>query len=82
MTERRAKQVIVMRKDLNMRKSKMIAQGAHGSMKVLLDAGTPDRSGFALGTFAHAVRTPGVRPLNAATTARFAQRATRPLPAR
>jgi PTH2 family peptidyl-tRNA hydrolase len=34
---RAAKQVIVMRKDLNMRKGKMIAQGAHASMKVLLD---------------------------------------------
>jgi PTH2 family peptidyl-tRNA hydrolase len=32
-----AKQVIVMRKDLNMRRGKMIAQGAHASMKVLLD---------------------------------------------
>lgn len=31
------KQVIVMRKDLSMRKGKMIAQGAHASMKVLLD---------------------------------------------
>ena len=31
------KQVIVMRTDLNMRKGKMIAQGAHASMKVLLD---------------------------------------------
>lgn len=31
------KQVIVMRKDLHMRKGKMIAQGAHASMKVLLD---------------------------------------------
>lgn len=31
------KQVIVMRKDLNMRKGKMIAQGAHASMKVILD---------------------------------------------
>lgn len=31
------KQVIVMRKDLNMRKGKMIAQGSHASMKVLLD---------------------------------------------
>lgn len=28
----RAKQVIVIRKDLNMRKGKMIAQGAHASM--------------------------------------------------
>lgn len=31
------KQVIVIRKDLNMRKGKMIAQGAHASMKVILD---------------------------------------------
>lgn len=31
------KQVIVMRKDLNMRKGKMIAQGAHASLKVILD---------------------------------------------
>ena len=36
---RTAKQVIVMRKDLGMRKGKMIAQGAHASLKVLLDAG-------------------------------------------
>lgn len=34
------KQVIVMRSDLGMRKGKMIAQGAHASMKVLLDAGS------------------------------------------
>jgi len=31
------KQVIVVRKDLGMRKGKMIAQGAHASMKVLID---------------------------------------------
>lgn len=37
-----AKQVIVMRKDLGMRKGKMIAQGAHASLKVLLDAGGLD----------------------------------------
>jgi PTH2 family peptidyl-tRNA hydrolase len=37
MTERIAKQVIVMRKDLGMRKGKMIAQGAHAAMAVLLD---------------------------------------------
>ena len=37
--ERTAKQVIVMRKDLNMRKGKMIAQGAHASLKVIMDAG-------------------------------------------
>jgi PTH2 family peptidyl-tRNA hydrolase len=32
------KQVIVMRKDLNMRKGKMCAQTAHASMQFLLDA--------------------------------------------
>lgn len=31
------KQVIVVRKDLNMRKGKMVAQGAHASMKVFFD---------------------------------------------
>lgn len=31
-TEKKAKQVIVMRKDLNMRKGKLIAQGAHASL--------------------------------------------------
>jgi len=31
------KQMIVMRKDLNMRKGKMVAQGAHASMKALLE---------------------------------------------
>jgi peptidyl-tRNA hydrolase, PTH2 family len=35
--DRFAKQVIVMRKDLGMRKGKMIAQGAHASLAVLLD---------------------------------------------
>jgi PTH2 family peptidyl-tRNA hydrolase len=44
-TERRPKQVIVMRKDLNMRKGKMIAQGAHASMKVLLDRGAASADG-------------------------------------
>jgi PTH2 family peptidyl-tRNA hydrolase len=42
-----AKQVIVMRKDLGMRKGKMIAQGAHASLKVLLDAGRLDARGDA-----------------------------------
>jgi peptidyl-tRNA hydrolase, PTH2 family len=41
-TPRLAKQVIVMRKDLGMRKGKMIAQGAHASLKVVLDAGGID----------------------------------------
>lgn len=31
------KQVIAIRKDLNMRKGKMIAQGAHASMKIFFD---------------------------------------------
>jgi len=31
------KQVIVLRKDLNMRKGKMVAQGAHASLAVILD---------------------------------------------
>ncbi len=35
--EREAKQVIVMRKDLNMRKGKMVAQGSHASTGVILD---------------------------------------------
>ncbi len=35
---RRAKQVLVVRKDLGMRKGKIAAQCAHASMKVLLDA--------------------------------------------
>jgi PTH2 family peptidyl-tRNA hydrolase len=46
--ERTAKQVIVMRKDLNMRKGKMIAQGAHASLKVLLDAGALEGDRFTL----------------------------------
>ncbi len=37
MESNNTKQVIVIRKDLNMRKGKMIAQGAHASMKVILD---------------------------------------------
>ena len=35
------KQVIIMRTDLNMRKGKMVAQGAHASMKAILDTGIP-----------------------------------------
>lgn len=33
------KQVIVIRKDLNMRKGKMVAQGAHASMAAILEMG-------------------------------------------
>lgn len=36
------KQVIVVRKDLNMRKGKIATQVAHASMKVLLDRRTPN----------------------------------------
>ena len=36
MEQKNAKQVIVMRKDLNMRKGKMIAQGAHASLGAIL----------------------------------------------
>ncbi len=46
MTDKSAKQVIVMRKDLGMRKGKMIAQGAHASLKVLLDRGALGHDGY------------------------------------
>jgi len=36
MAKNEPKQVIVMRRDLNMRKGKMVAQGAHASMKAVL----------------------------------------------
>lgn len=36
------KQVIVMRKDLNMRKGKMVAQGSHAAMKFLVDNNAAD----------------------------------------
>ena len=45
---RTAKQVIVMRKDLGMRKGKMIAQGAHASLKVLVDRGRPNDDTFVI----------------------------------
>lgn len=41
----KSKQVIVLRKDLNMRKGKMVAQGAHASLKVILDM-MNNHSGF------------------------------------
>lgn len=37
------KQVLVLRTDLNMRKGKMVAQGAHASMKVFLEHGNVER---------------------------------------
>lgn len=42
MTVKAVKQVIVMRRDLNMRKGKMVAQGAHASMGALLKLATYD----------------------------------------
>ena len=48
MSERVAKQVIVMRKDLGMRKGKMIAQGAHASLAVLVERGRADGDAFAI----------------------------------
>ena len=45
MSESHVKQVIVMRTDLNMRKGKMISQGAHASMKVFFDRMSASDSG-------------------------------------
>jgi peptidyl-tRNA hydrolase, PTH2 family len=42
------KQVIVLRKDLNMRKGKMAAQAAHASMAAILNQGNYDESVFTL----------------------------------
>jgi PTH2 family peptidyl-tRNA hydrolase len=44
------KQVIVVRKDLNMRKGKIAAQVAHASMKVLLDLMQRDELMYPVGT--------------------------------
>ena len=35
-----------MRKDLNMRKGKMVSQGAHASMKAILDWSTSEKNGL------------------------------------
>jgi PTH2 family peptidyl-tRNA hydrolase len=42
------KQVIVLRKDLNMRKGKMAAQAAHASMAAILNCGTYTEAEFSL----------------------------------
>jgi PTH2 family peptidyl-tRNA hydrolase len=42
------KQTIVVRKDLNMRKGKMIAQGAHASMRAILQLGRQDGDRFVI----------------------------------
>ena len=44
------KQVIVIRKDLKMRKGKMVAQGAHASMKAILDEGLHEKWEIGLDT--------------------------------
>ena len=41
----KTKQVLVIRKDLNMRKGKIAAQAAHASMKAILDEGYPVPNG-------------------------------------
>jgi PTH2 family peptidyl-tRNA hydrolase len=40
------KQTIVLRKDLNMRKGKMVAQGAHASMRAILQLGHREGANF------------------------------------
>jgi PTH2 family peptidyl-tRNA hydrolase len=40
------KQTIVLRKDLNMRKGKMVAQGAHASMRAILQLGHREGENF------------------------------------
>lgn len=42
------KQVIVLRKDLNMRKGKMVAQGAHASMRAILMLGHQEPGNFVI----------------------------------
>ncbi|HEY4366630.1 MAG TPA: aminoacyl-tRNA hydrolase [Steroidobacteraceae bacterium] len=42
------KQTIALRKDLNMRKGKMIAQGAHASMRPILQLGRQDGDNFVI----------------------------------
>ena len=40
----KTKQVIILRKDLNMRKGKMVAQGSHASMAAILNQGEYDEN--------------------------------------
>ena len=42
------KQTIVLRKDLNMRKGKMVAQGAHASLRAILKLGSADGNNFVI----------------------------------
>ncbi len=41
-------QTIVLRKDLNMRKGKMVAQGAHSSMRAILQLGRQEGGNFVI----------------------------------
>jgi peptidyl-tRNA hydrolase, PTH2 family len=42
------KQVLVLRKDLNMRKGKMVAQGAHACLHAILSLGRPGEAGLVI----------------------------------
>jgi PTH2 family peptidyl-tRNA hydrolase len=42
------KQTIVLRKDLNMRKGKMVAQGAHASMRAVLQVGRQEGDNYVI----------------------------------
>ncbi len=56
MTPAPRKQVIVLRKDLNMRKGKMVAQGAHASMRATLEnLEHPDVKAWLAGRFTKVV---------------------------
>lgn len=53
MSDYQYKQVLVMRKDLNMRKGKLIAQGAHASLAATIhNMDHPDVKGWLAGRFA------------------------------
>lgn len=53
------KQVIVIRKDLNMRRGKEIAQGSHASSQFLVEQSRPTVAGWLLIFFARLLRTFG-----------------------
>ncbi|HJL01633.1 MAG TPA: aminoacyl-tRNA hydrolase [Polyangiaceae bacterium LLY-WYZ-15_(1-7)] len=63
-----AKQVLVVRKDLRMRKGKIAAQCAHASMKVLLERMAPERAG---GEVRRTLRYRPEEPLGAWLDGRF-----------
>ncbi len=48
LSEPEYKQTIVLRKDLNMRKGKMVAQGAHASMRAILQQGHRDGDNYVI----------------------------------